>query len=284
MSAATRGPQAPTVAPARDPRRPRRVDLRAFPGFAATSWLVLAFLYLPLLVVVVYSFNAGRVVMLWEGLSTRWYADVLGNQDIQRATLNSLRVAVVATAVSTVLALGAALALLRMSRAGRAVALTMIGAPLVIPEIVLAVSTYALVNALTLTPGLLPMTLAHIAFCVPFAFLPIRARLADLDPRVFEAAADLGAHPWPTFRRITLPLLMPGVVSGALLAFITSLDDFLISFFLAGAGSTTLPVYIYGSIRNAMTPGVNAMSTLLLLLTVLVLTLSYAIGRTRRNA
>lgn len=263
---------------------PKRVDLRAFPGFAPLSYLALAFLYIPLFVVIAYSFNENRVVTLWTGFSTSWYADVWANEDIRRAVFNSLKVAFAATIVSTILAVGAAVGLARMSLLGRRWAIAMIGAPLIVPEIILAVATFAVVIAVKFPLGIVAVTLAHIAFCVPFAFLPIRARLSDLDLRVFEAATDLGANRWRTFRRITLPLLMPGIISGALLAFIISLDDFLISFFLAGPGATTLPVYIYGAIRNAMTPGINAVSTLLLVLSVSVLTISYLIGRSRRNS
>jgi len=180
-----------------------------------------------------------------------------------------------------VLAAGAAVALQRLGRLGNRYALVIIGAPLVVPEIVLAVATLAMFVAVDVPLGLLTVTLAHIAFCVPFAFLPIRARLADMEQATFDAAADLGADEWRILRRVTVPLLLPGIVSGALLAFIISLDDFLISFFVAGPGATLLPVYIYGQIRNAITPAVNAVSTLLLLLTVVVLTAAFLVGRTR---
>lgn len=268
------------------PRR-RRVggtgaSLRDFPGFRLVSYLVFAFLYLPLLFVVGYSFNSNRVVTVWEGFTFDWYGDVLGNDDIQRAVLNSLRVGVVATIVSVVIAVGLAVGLLRMARAGRRFAWALIGAPLVLPEIVFAIGTLALFVQLRVPLGVNAITLAHIAFCIPFALLPIRARLRGIDPAVYEAAADLGAHEWTIFRRITLPLLMPGVVAGALLAFIISIDDFIVSYFLAGPGGTTLPVYIFGMIRNAITPGVNALSTLLLIVSILIVTLSYLLTRRKR--
>jgi spermidine/putrescine transport system permease protein len=271
---------------ARDVRR-RRVKgtgeaLRDFPSFTAVSYAVLAFLYLPLLFVVGYSFNENRVVTVWKGFSLQWYGDVLGNDDIQRALLNSLRVAVIATIVSVVIAVGLAIGLLRMARAGRTFAWMLIGAPLIIPEIVFAIGTLALFVQVRVPLGVNAITLAHIAFCVPFALLPIRARLRGIDPSVYEAAADLGAHEWTIFRRITLPLLMPGIVSGALLAFIISLDDFIVSYFLAGPGGTTLPVYIFGMIRNAITPGVNALSTLLLVVSLVIVTVSYLLTRKKR--
>lgn len=257
-------------------------SLRDFPSFRLVSYLVFAFLYLPLLFVVAYSFNSNRVVTVWKGFTFSWYADVLGNDDIQRALTNSLRVAVVATIVSVVLATGLAIGLLTLARAGRTFAWALIGAPLILPEIVFAIGTLALFVQLRVPLGVNAITLAHIAFCIPFALLPIRARLRGVDLAVYEAAADLGANEWVIFRRITLPLLMPGVVAGALLAFIISLDDFLVSYFLAGPGGTTLPVYIFGMIRNSITPGVNALSTMLLLVSILIVTGSYLLTRKKR--
>ncbi|MFM8515634.1 MAG: ABC transporter permease [Actinomycetota bacterium] len=257
-------------------------SLRNFPTFAAISALVLVFLYLPLLFVVGYSFNTNRVVTVWKGFTFDWYADVLGNDDIQRAVLNSLRVAVVATIVSVILAVGLAIGLIRMARAGRRLAWGLIGAPLILPEIVLAIGTLALFVQIRMPLGVPAITLAHIAFCVPFAFLPIRARLRGIDVSIYEAAADLGANEWVIFRRITVPLLAPGIVAGALLAFIISLDDFLVSYFLAGPGGTTLPVYIFGMIRNSITPGVNALSTMLLGVSVVVVSVAYLLTRRKR--
>ena len=257
-------------------------SLKNFPLFGLISLVVFVFLYVPLVFVVGYSFNANRVVTVWKGFSLSWYADVLTNNDIQRALMNSLRVAVVATILSVILATGLAIGLLRMARAGRTFAWGLIMAPLIIPEIVFAIGTLALFVQVRFPLGVEAITLAHTAFCIPFALLPIRARLRSVDLSVYEAAADLGANEWTIFRRITLTLLMPGIVAGALLAFIISLDDFLVSYFLAGAGGTTLPVYIFGMIRNAITPGVNALSTLLLLVSIVIVTVSYIITRRKR--
>ncbi|MFM8773251.1 MAG: ABC transporter permease [Actinomycetota bacterium] len=257
-------------------------SLKNFPLFSVISIIVFAFLYVPLVFVVGYSFNANRVVTVWKGFTLDWYADVLTNNDIQRALMNSLRVAVVATILSVLFATGLAIGLIRMVRAGRTFAWSLIMAPLIIPEIVFAIGTLALFVQIRLPLGVEAITLAHTAFCIPFALLPIRARLRSIDLSIYEAAADLGANEWTIFRRITLPLLLPGIVAGALLAFIISLDDFLVSYFLAGPGGTTLPVYIFGMIRNAITPGVNALSTLLLLVSVLIVTGSYLITRRKR--
>lgn len=257
-------------------------SLKNFPLFGTMAVVVFGFLYIPLVFVVAYSFNSNRVVTVWKGFSLEWYADVLGNDDIQRAVINSLRVASISTVLSVLFATGLAIGLLRMARAGSTFAWSLIMAPLVIPEIVFAIGTLALFVQIRFPLGVDAITLAHTAFCIPFALLPIRARLRTVDLAVYEAAADLGANEWVIFRRITLPLLAPGIVAGALLAFIISLDDFIVSYFLAGAGGTTLPVYIFGMIRNAITPGVNALSTLLLLVSVLIVTVSYIIARRKR--
>ena len=257
-------------------------SLKNFPLFGPMAVIVFGFLYIPLVFVIAYSFNSNRVVTVWKGFSLEWYADVLGNDDIQRAVINSLRIASISTVLSVIFATGLAIGLLRMARAGKTLAWSLIMAPLVIPEIVFAIGTLALFVQIRFPLGVDAITLAHTAFCIPFALLPIRARLRSVDLSVYEAAADLGANEWVIFRRITLPLLAPGIVAGALLAFIISLDDFIVSYFLAGAGGTTLPVYIFGMIRNAITPGVNALSTLLLLVSVLIVTLSYIIARRKR--
>lgn len=262
--------------------RRKLVNLRNFPTFRPVSVFVLFFLYVPLAHVIVYSFNSSRIATIWEGFSTKWYVTTLQNTDIQRALKNSLQVGLVATAASTVLAVLAALGMVRMGKVGTAVSWALIGAPLIIAEIVLAVGTLAFFMAVNIPLGKVGMMIAHTAFCVPFALLPIRARLSQLDAAPFEAAADLGANERHILRRITLPLLSPAIVSGALLAFAISIDDFITSYFIAGPGSTTLPVYIFGMIRSTVTPEVDAISTLLLLFSGIVLVGSYVLQRRRR--
>ncbi|MEY4900928.1 MAG: hypothetical protein RI895_1350 [Actinomycetota bacterium] len=263
-------------------KRGKLVDLRNFPGFNPTAWFVLFFLYSPLVYVVIYSFNSSRIGAVWESFSVKWYGKVFENDDIQRALKNSLQVGFVATLLSTILAVMAALGLLRMKRAGKAVAIALIGAPLIIAEIVLAVGTLGLFIAVGVPLGKIGLMVAHTAFCIPFALLPIRARLSQLDMAPFEAASDLGANERQILRRITLPLLAPAIFAGSLLAFAISIDDFITSFFVAGPGATTLPVYIFGMIRSTVTPEVNAISTLLLLFSGSVLIGSYLIQRKRR--
>jgi spermidine/putrescine transport system permease protein len=151
-----------------------------------------------------------------------------------------------------------------------------------VPEIVTAVATLLFFATLGIQLGLMTVILAHTVFCIPFAYLPIQARLANLDPAISEAAADLYATPWDTFRRVTLPLLWPGILSGMVLAFIISLDDFVITFFVSGAGATTLPVYIYGMVRIGITPEVNAISSLMILVSVFFVTLSFILSRQKK--
>lgn len=262
--------------------RRKLVNLRNFPLFNPVSMFVMFFLYMPLVYVVIYSFNSSRIGSVWEGFSTKWYGKALSNTDMQRALKNSLQVGFAATVISTILAVIAALGLLRMKRAGKAVAMALIGAPLIIAEIVLAVGTLGLFIAVGIPLGKVALIIAHTAFCIPFALLPIRAALSQLDVAPFEAAADLGANERDILRYITLPLLAPAIVAGALLAFAISIDDFIMSFFVAGPGATTLPVYIFGMIRSTVTPEVNSISTLLLLFSSFVLIGSYVIQRKRR--
>ena len=264
------------------PSRRKLVNLRNFPLFRSVSVFVMAFLYVPLVYVVIYSFNSSRIGSVWESFSTKWYGKALTNTDMQRALKNSLQVGIAATIISTILAVMAALGLLRMKRAGKAIAMALIGAPLIIAEIVLAVGTLGLFIAVGIPLGKVALIIAHTAFCIPFALLPIRAALSQLDVAPFEAAADLGANERDILRYITLPLLTPAIVAGALLAFAISIDDFIMSFFVAGPGATTLPVYIFGMIRSTVTPEVNSISTLLLLFSGIVLMGSYAVQRKRR--
>ena len=260
-----------------------QLDTRHYPGVGSAARLAFAFLYAPLVVVVVYSFNSGPLVSRWEGLSLAWYREVLERDDVRDAVWVSLRVAVAASGAGTVLAMLAALGIVAMLRRGSTLAVGFLSTPLLIPEIVTAVGTLSFFVLLDLERGMTTLVLAHTAFCIPFALLPIRARLAELDPAVFEAASDLGASGLRLFRRVTLPLLVPGIVSGGLLAFIISLDDYLISAFVAGPTSTTLPIFLFGLIRRGASPLINAVSTLLLAVTVAVLLASYLTSRWRRG-
>jgi len=260
----------------------KQFDTHRYPGVAPMAGSTFIFLYLPLLVVIFYSFNSSELLSRWGGFSLAWYGEALSRNDVRSALTVSVQVALIAMSGAVVLATAAALGLLAMARRRSAIALTVIGLPLVIPEIVTAVATLSFFGLLGLNRGLLTLILAHTAFCIPFAFFPIRARLSNIDVSIFEAGIDLGASRFGLFRRVVFPLLFPGIVLGALLAFIISLDDYIISSFVAGPESATLPLFLFGLIRRGASPLINAISTLLLMLTFVILIVSYIVSNRRR--
>lgn len=262
------------------PVRAKAFDWRRMPELRLLSVAALVFLYTPLVVLVVLSFNSNRLSLIWGGASVRWFVKALGNDDLRRAAVNSLVVAGIATPVSTLLAVPAALGFERARIfPGRAVGEGLVALPLVAPEIVTAIATLVFFKAIGLEAGLGNVVLAHIVFCIPFALLPIRARLREMPRDVEDAARDLYASPGQMFLRVTLPLLMPAIVAGATLAFVVSLDDFLITLMVAPAGATTLPVYIYGMLRLGVTPEANAAATMLLAASVAAITLAWVAAR-----
>jgi spermidine/putrescine transport system permease protein len=257
-------------------------DVRRYPGFGLFTFLFFIYLYLPIAVVVFYSFNANRIVANWGGFSLRWYWMALSNAALLDAVKTSLLVAAVATAFSTVVALMAALVIVRGKGVRfRRASETIVNLPLLLPEIVVAVAVLILFSELGLTSGLLKLMIAHTAFCIPFAFLPIRARLQGMDSDLEEAARDLYASGWVAFRRVTLPLIMPGVFSGAMLAFVISMDDFITSNLLNSGGATTLPVYIFSLIKQGVSPQLNAISTLIMIVSVTLATAVFLVQRRR---
>ena len=227
-----------------------------------------AFLYVPLVIVVVYSFNDSRLNAEWVGFTLDWYRKLAENDEMIAAAGNSLAIALVASLVSTVLGTMAGVA---MHRYRMRVLPVLVLTPIAIPEILMGVALLIFFVLLNFTLGLVSVAIAHIAFCIGFVAIVVRARLAGMDESLIEAARDCGATPWQAFVRVTLPLIMPGVVAGALMAFTLSIDDFVITFFTAGAGTVTLPLQIYSMIKIAVTPEVNAVSTLLMLLTLLLI-------------
>ncbi len=260
-------------------------DLRTFPGFGLMAGICVAFLYGPIVFLVAYSFNAGRSISVWTGFSLRWYEKVFSNTDIQSATANSLFIAVLAALAATVLATGAALATTRGRKIKRSnEVFAVLTLPLMVPEIVSAVASLVFFVFIGLELGLLTVLLAHTVFCIPFAYLPIKARLESMDDNLEAAADDLYATPRQAFFHVTLPLLVPGIVSGYLLAFIISLDDFIITSMVAGAGATTLPLHIYSMLRLGVTPEVNAISTLLVGASIVLVIASAFLGRTKNNS
>jgi len=222
-------------------------------------------------IVVAYSFNDSRLNAQWVGFTLDWYRKLFTNEEMLSAAWNSLIIGLTASAVSTVLGTMAGYA---MHRYKTRVLPVLVLAPIAIPEILMGVSLLIFFVIINLTLGLWSIALAHIAFCIGFVAIVVRARLAGMDDSLVEAARDLGATPFKAFRLVTLPLIMPGVIAGALMAFTLSIDDFVITFFTAGADAVTLPLKIYTMVKTPVTPEVNAVSTLLMLLTLLLIVIA----------
>lgn len=241
---------------------------RSVAAFAAAVYL---FLHAPVVALVVFSFNESRFSVTWTGFTLEWYRRLLERDDLLGGLGRSLVVGVAATVVSTVLGTCLALALARYRFPGRRAAESLLYLPLVTPEIIMGISLLSLF-ALAGTPlGLGTITVAHVAFCISFVAVVVGARLRGMDRNLEEAALMLGADEWSAFRRVTLPQILPGIVAGALLAFTMSFDDYVITSFVAGAGSSTLPVVIYGMARRGVEPSVNAISTIIVALTSVLL-------------
>jgi len=247
-------------------------DRRPPSWLRAAGVVAFAFLYLPLAVVVAYSFNDSRLNAEWVGFTGRWYVALLHDGPMLLAARNSLLVAATASLVSTLLGTLAGLALHRRPRQRLLPILVL--TPIAIPEVLQGVSLLIFFVLLNIGLGLVSIVLSHVAFCIGFVAVVVRARLQGMDASLVEAARDLGATPWQAFRRVTLPLIAPGIAAGALLAFTLSIDDFVITFFTAGPEASTLPLQIYSMIRIAVTPEVNAVSTLLMALTLALATLA----------
>ena len=226
--------------------------------WSATA-LVYLFLYVPLVIVVLYSFNDSRLNAEWVGFTLDWYRKLFGNRDMLQAAANSLVIALVSASVATLLGTLAGVALHRFKL--RVLPLLVL-TPIAIPELLMGVSLVIFFIGLNMSLGMLSVTLAHITFSVGFVALVVQARMSGMDESLTEAARDLGATPWQSFRLVTLPLIMPGIVAGALMAFTLSIDDFVISYFTSGT-TQTLPIYIYSMTRRRISPEINALSTVL---------------------
>jgi spermidine/putrescine transport system permease protein len=257
--------------------------IRHMPGFTWVAMACFFLLYLPIATLVVYAFNGSDSIATWGGFSMRWFESAAKNDDVREAALRSLIVAAFAATLATICATMAALATTRTARyRGLTFKYAFINQPLMVPEIVTAVALlifFSRVKIWTGYTGLGYLMLAHAAFCIPFAYLPIRARLESMDLTLERAAADLYATPWNAFKRVTLPLLWPGILAGLMLAFVISLDDVVITEFVKSAGQDTLPTYMLGQLRRSVTPEMNAISTVFLAISVLVVTVFFFISR-----
>jgi len=244
--------------------------------------LVFAFLYIPISVLIALSFNESGLPTAWTGFSTQWYGELLGNRDIIGAAWNTLMVALVSTVAATVLGTLLAVGVEIRRRKGRFLE-TIIFAPMIIPDIVLAIALLSFFSMLDVVLGLHTIVMSHVVFNLAFVCAVVRARLKTFDWSIVEASADLGASTAITLRRVVLPVLMPAVIAGALLAFTLSVDEFIIAFFTAGAGrdSITLPMQIFAMIRFGVTPEINALSTIVMGVSVVLLALSQRLNGRR---
>lgn len=255
---------------------------RRFSWFNATSLtLGFAFLYLPMVILVIFSFNESKLVTVWAGFSTKWYGELLRNQAFLDAAWVTLKVAVISSTVATVLGTMAALVLVRAGRfAGRTLFSGMIYAPLVMPEVITGLAMLLLFISIGFDRSVTTIILAHVTFTMCYVSVVVSSRLVTFDKSLEEAALDLGCTPFDAFRSVTLPIIAPAVISGWLLAFTLSLDDLVISQFVAGPSSTTLPMKIFSSVRLGVSPEINALSTILIsIVTVGVITTSLVTKR-----
>ncbi len=232
------------------------------------------FLYLPIIILVIFSFNASRYAMAWRGFTLRWYASLFADQAIGAALKNTLIVAGASTLISTVFGTMVALAMERYKFWAKLAFDALLYLPIIIPDIAMAVMLLLFFMLSHSRLGMTTIIISHVAFNISFVAVVVRARLAYFDITLEEAAQDLYANEWQTFRRVTLPLIMPGILGGALLAFTLSIDDFVITFFTAGPGSTTLPLRIYSMVKLGVTPEINALSSMMLLASMALVLLS----------
>ncbi len=270
------------------------------PWVTLSAILVYIFLYAPIVVLIIFSFNSSKTNIVFEGVVNQgpcgpfyWFCVLFRNDEVLGAAQNTLTIAFISTIVSTIIGTMAALALSRHEFPAKTLSETSLYIPIVMPEIVMGIGILVLLSAVfrfinttlglegdaRLSLGLWTVIISHIAFSIPFVTLVVRARLQGFNKSIEEAAMDLGANEWVTFWRITLPSIAPGVVSGAMLAFTLSLDDFVITFFTTGPGATTLPIYVYGLLRRIITPEVNALSTVWIVTVFLVLLISQRLER-----
>ncbi|PDO10130.1 MAG: spermidine/putrescine ABC transporter permease [Candidatus Reconcilbacillus cellulovorans] len=243
-------------------------------GLRLYAWAVVAFLYAPIALIVLYSFNASRFSAAWGGWTWKWYASLFRNDLLLEATRNSLMIAVANAFAATCLGTLAALGAHALKRRARAAARGVFYLPILVPDIVMGLSLLVLFSRLAIPLGKWTVLAAHVTFSLAYVYVLVAARLEARDPRLEEAAQDLGADRWRTFRHVTLPLLSPAVVAGALVSFTLSIDDFMITFFVSGPESTTLPLYVYGLVRRGISPEVSALSTLLVVLTAVLVALA----------
>lgn len=247
---------------------------RRSPILAAHSVLMLIFIYVPVLLIVIFSFNDSRINAVWQGFTWKWYVSLFDNRQVVEALTNSLIVAVTSTVVSTILGTMAAIGLRRANGRLKKNLNGLLYLPILVPDIIMGLSLLVLFSQFHFELGKLTVIIAHITFSVSYVYVIVLARMDGAGMQLEEASQDLGATPWQTFRHVTLPAIMPGVIAGAIMAFTLSIDDFMISFFVAGSNSTTLPIYIYGMAKRGISPEINALSTIMVVVTIILIILA----------
>ncbi len=248
-------------------------------------WLIIIFifLYLPIIVLIIFSFDDSRFASSWSGFTLNWYIKLVNDTDLMLALANSLKIAFISVAIAAIMGTIAAYALTRFKFKGKSLSIGLIMLPIVVPEIAMGISSLVLFNTLDLPLSINTVIVSHIVFCVSYITLVVLARLEDFDTKLEEAAYDLGATPIAVFFKITLPLISPGILAGSLLAFILSLDDFIITQFTAGVGVSTIPLKIYSLVKFGVCPEINAMSTILILVTTSIAYLANRIIQKQNN-
>ncbi len=241
--------------------------------------LVLLLTYLPIIVVVVFSFNDSKLFVSWEGFTLKWYEELFSDQALIEALVNSLVLGVISMAVAGVIGTLGAIGMARVDYKSKGMIEYLSTIPIMVPEIILGMAFMAFFSMLNLPFGMLTLVIAHVSFSIPYVFMMVKSRLVGIDKSLEEAARDLGASPMRTFWDITMPLIMPAVLSGCLLAFAMSFDDVVISIFINGATFSTLPIKIYTQIKTGVTPEINALCTLILVFVILVMLVSLLLGR-----
>ncbi|MDD2332234.1 MAG: ABC transporter permease [Candidatus Cloacimonetes bacterium] len=240
---------------------------------------VIVFLYIPILILVIFSFNDAKIITSWKGFTFKYYQLLLQNTDIKYAFQNTILIAVLSTLLSTVLGVLTALGLENKAFKGRKGIQLLIYIPLVIPDILMGVSLALLFNFVRINTGMFTVLIAHITFCISYTIIVIQSRLEGFDHSLVEAAMDLGAKPAQVFWKVKFPLMMPGIVAAALLAFTLSIDDFIITFFTSGRGFDTLPIYVEGTIRRGAITTINSLSTLMITFTLFLVVVSKRIRK-----
>jgi len=261
--------------------RPTPLEYTRKKWFQLLMLLNFIFLYFPIVSLIAFSFNNSRRNITWRGFTFKYYVKAFNNESLFDAFLNSMIVASISTIVATILGAMLGLALYRFRFPAKNAFDGWIHLPIIIPEICMGVAMLAFFSRLNIPLGLFTITVSHIAFSLPFVAVVVRARMAGFDHSLEEAARDLGANQWETFKDVTLPYMVPGIVAGALLALTLSLDDFVITFFTSGPGSTTLPIKIFSMVRFSVTPEVNAASTVLIVLTVVTMIIQSRGGKNK---